>query len=197
MHKTTSLLLALLLCSSWFAKAEQDKDKAKNPSQATLPPLNQQIVDDHKQLYDSSCIPMTVEMVLKLTGHAPSNYFELQDAWKNKTDGNFSDFDGKTINGLTFHKQFGLPRDDKFPLDRLFATIDKELDSGRFVIVSLVSGSGWHMFVIHGRDADGDFIAVSKYGTKAQGAKTIEAKHLKSNITKMKGTDILTYEEAR
>jgi len=45
--------------------------------------------------------------------------------------------------------------------------------------------------LIHDEDANGDFIAVSKVGKE-----TIEAKKIKSNVTKMKGTDILTYEPA-
>lgn len=39
--------------------------------------------------------------------------------------------------------------------------------------------------VIYGRDADGDFVAISKVGSK-----TIETGHLKSIITKTEGTDI-------
>jgi hypothetical protein len=46
--------------------------------------------------------------------------------------------------------------------------------------------------VIYDEDAEGDFLAVSKVG-----AKTIEDKHVKKTITRMKGTDILTFELKR
>jgi hypothetical protein len=137
---------------------------------------------------------MTVEMVLKLTGQQSADYFKLQEAWQNKMDGNFRDFDGRTLAGLTFHQQFSLPRDADFPLERLFETIDKELNTGRYVIVSLRSGFGWHMHVIYGKDASGDFVAITKSGSKATGAETVVAGHVKEIITRMNGTDILTYE---
>jgi hypothetical protein len=154
--------------------------------------FKRQIVDRHQQLYDASCIPMSLEMVLKLLERVPSSYYDLQNPWKNKIDGNFSNFDGKTIAGVTFHKQFGLARNDQFPLDKLFEVIDKELKAGRFVIVSLASEAGWHMYVIYDEHTDGDFLAVSKAG-----AQTIEARHLKSAIKQMQGTDIMTYDPGK
>ena len=60
------------------------------------------------------------------------------------------------------------------------------------MIVSLTSGSGWHMYVIYDEDAEGDFLAVSKIGSE-----TIEANHVKKTITSMKGTDIMTFELKR
>jgi hypothetical protein len=178
------------------APADQTPDDKPKMDRAKAgpPKLDREIVDKHKQLYDMSCIPMTVEMVLKLTGHAPAEYFELQNAWKNKRDGNFSNFDGSTLFGLTFHKRFGMPRDEDFPLQRLFATIASELDAGRFVIVSLESNSGWHMYVIYGMDAEGDFLAVTKSGSQATGSETEYVRHVKGIISGMLGTDILTYE---
>ncbi len=183
-----SLLIALLFCSllpSIFAQESQKREVPK----ACLTKFNRQIVDAHEQRYGMSCIPMSIEMVLKLLGRVQSDYYELQNPWKEKADGNFRDFDGKTLKGVTFHQQFDLPRNDQFPLAKLFETIDRELKAGRFVIVSLSSGSGWHMYVIYDEDVDGDFLAVSKLG-----AKTIETQHVKKIITRMKGTDIMTYE---
>ena len=154
-----------------------------------LTKFDRQIVDAHEQRYGMSCIPMSIELVSKLLGRVSPDYYELQTAWKEKADGSFRDFNGKTIKGVTFHQQFDLKRNGQFPLTKLFETIDRELKEGRFVIVSLASASGWHMYVIYDEDADGDFLAVSKAGSKS-----IEEKHLKSIITKMQGTDIMTYE---
>jgi hypothetical protein len=160
--------------------------------------FDRHIVDEHKQLFDSSCIPMTIELVLKLTRRKPADFFKLQEAWQIKTDGSFADFDGKTLGGLTFHRQFSQPRGNNFPLKRLFETIDKELAAGRYIIVSFQSGDhSWHMHVIYGKSADGDFVAITKSGSKATGARTVEVRNVKEILTKMKGTDILTYEVHR
>ena len=153
-----------------------------------LTPLNRAIVDAQEQRYVTSTVPMSIELVLKLLGRLPASDYELQSPWENKTDGSFGDFDGKTINGITFHQRFTMERNNQFPLDQLFAAIDKEVKAGRFVIVSLASNEGWHMYVIYDEVADGDFEAISK-----DGATTIEAKHVKKTITQMRGTDIMTY----
>lgn len=154
-----------------------------------LTAFNRQIINGHKQRYDMSCIPSSLEMVLKLLGREPESYYDLQDAWKNKSDGTFGDFEIKTIKGVTFHRQFGMPRGGQFPLSDLFATIDRELKAGRYVIVSLTSNPGWHMYVIYYEDGDGDVLAVSKIRKE-----TIAADHVKKIIKGMNGTDIMTYE---
>jgi hypothetical protein len=166
--------------------AQQQPPSSQKPC---LTKFNQQIIDQHAQRYDASCIPSSVEMVLKLLGREPVTYYELQDDWKNKSDGTFGYFDNRTINGVTFHRQFFLPRNDQFPLPNLFQTIDSELKAGRFVIVSLPSDAGWHMYVIYDEDETGDFKAVSKIQTQ-----TIFTEHVKQIIQAMKGTDIMTYD---
>ncbi len=145
------------------------------------------IIDSHAQRYDDTCVPSSVEMVLKLLGRVPLSYYDQQDQWK--TPGSFQNFDGKTFNGVTFRLQFWLPRDDNFPLEKLFATIRSELQQGRFVIVGLASSGGWHNWVIYDEDLNEEFLAVSKWK-----AKTIHIRDVRTRITKMKGTDIGTYE---
>src|SRR6266852_2215288 len=75
-------------------------------------PVNEEVLAKHKQRSRYSCIPMSVEFVLKLLGKLPPDDFSLQDAWGDGRYGNFSDFDGQTINGVKFRKQFPQPRDD-------------------------------------------------------------------------------------
>jgi len=150
--------------------------------------FKREIVDSHQQIYDMSCIPMSVEMVLKLLKQVPSSYYDLQKEWKNKADGNFSNFDGRTFGRITFHKQFGFERNEQFPFTKLFSTIESELKAGRFVIISLASSAGWHMHVIYQQEPNGDFVAVSKAGKE-----TTETHGIKGIVTQMKGTDILTY----
>ena len=182
----TFCLATILFLAVWSAAAQSTNQP---PSKSCLTKFDRGIIDQHEQRYDVSCIPSSVEMVLKLLGREPESYYDLQDAWQHKFDGTFGDFDNRTIQGVTFHRQFFLPRNDQFPLTNLFTAIDSELKAGRFVIVSLTSGAGWHMYVIYDEDESGDFKAVSK-----DMKKTMTAVHLKKTITRMKGTDIMTYE---
>lgn len=188
-HQLVNLLIAATV--AWCISAEAQVGEHQEPAtqKGNLTKFDRKVIDQHAQRYGMSCIPSAVEMVLKLLGREPESYYELQDAWKEKSDGNFSNFDNKTLRGVTFHQQFNLPRNEQFPLTQLFQRIDSELKAGRFVIVSLQSGNGWHMFVIYDEDAEGDFMAVSKNGKD-----TSEANHLKNTIKRMKGTDIMTYE---
>lgn len=156
------------------------------------PAFEKSIVDRHAQIYLASCIPSSVEIVLKLTGRVPPDFFELQEEWKNKTDGSFANFDNVTIAGLTFRRQYALPRDRRFPLRDLFAAIDSELDAGRYVIVGLRSGKhSFHNWVIVERVAGGEYRAVSKNGRD-----TMEITNTRAIIRRMKGTDIGTYTAA-
>jgi hypothetical protein len=146
-------------------------------------------IEEHRQLFEVSCIPSAVEMVLKLTGHAPAGYFALQEAWKDKTDGTFADFDNHTIAGLTFRRQFSMPRGPAFPLRKLFAAINAELGRGRYVIVSLNNDvGGYHAWVVVQRLAGGEYRAVTKYGRD-----TTEITDTRLRIQNMQGTDIATY----
>lgn len=145
------------------------------------------IIDAHAQRGEETCVPSSVEMVLKLLERVPLSYYDQQDQWK--TAGSFQNFDGKTFNDVTFRLQFWLPRDDNFPLERLFAVIHSELQEGRFVVIGLASDQGWHNWVIYDEDVKGEFLAVSKWN-----AKTIQIRNVKAAVTRMKGTDIGTYE---
>lgn len=150
------------------------------------------IIHRHRQLELPSCIPSSVEMVLKLTGSVPTNYFELQQAWRDKLDGSFRDFDGRTIAGLTFSQRFKQPRGRRFPLAKLFASIDAELEQDRYVIIALRAGpASYHNWVIVQRNADGEYTAVSKSGER-----TIVVNDAKARLTHMKGGDIGVYRRA-
>jgi hypothetical protein len=151
--------------------------------------LDSTIVSQHQQLDDYSCIPMSVELVLKLLGRVPADYYDLQREWRNRTDGSFAAFDGRIVSGV--RPQFSLARDVKFPLDDLFRTIEGELAAGRFAIISLAMPGGWHMFVIHEKLPSGEFRAVSKLRRPAA---TVVTEELRAIVRQMKGTDILTYE---
>jgi len=146
------------------------------------------IIDNHSQIFPNSCIPSCVEMVLKLLGKVNSDYYDLQNAWRNNTNGNFSNFDNKTIEGVTFHREFPDERNSNFPLDKLNDRIDNELENGRFVCISLeIAPKRFHMWVIHKKD-NGEYFAISKGNSK-----TITCDKVWSIVQNMQGTDILTY----
>ena len=146
------------------------------------------VVNNHDQLYQLSCIPSAVEMILKYYKVVDFDFYDLQEKWKNKSDGSFHDFDNKKLFGITFSQKFVLPRDKSFPIDSLFKTIEKELSVNKKVIISLPSESGWHMFVICDQTSDGEFISYSKLGTH-----TLILRNTKEIVKSSNGTEILTY----
>jgi hypothetical protein len=158
--------------------------------------LKPEVVAKHKQLYENSCIPMAIEYVLKLLGRIPPDDFRLQEPWGNKDTGNFRCFNGQTIEGVRFRQQFARNRDEHFPLDELFSTIESELAAGRYVIISLeVPGPDngrkrYHNFVIYDRMPNGEFRAASKVLNGEDRC----ADNVREWVGQMNGTDILTYE---
>ncbi len=170
----------------WAAKrAAVDANKIRH---FKPPPLDENVLAEHKQLSLYSCIPMAVEFVLKLLEKLPREDFRLQKAWNDRKDGSFSDFDGWKFDDIKFTRRFPQPRDDSFPLDGLFSTIENELASGRYVIVSLGVPPHYHNYVIYNRLPNGEFDAV----TKGQNPEQIN--DVRARVSNMKGTDILTYE---
>lgn len=176
----------LLIGSFLILNAQNNRSNNKKDKQSL-----ESIASKHKQIYDVSCIPMSVEMVLKYNHRVAPDYYELQKDWKNKADGTFGNFDGKTLFGLKFKLQFNLTRGDNFPFDRLFSTIDTELAADRKVIVSLPAGNNfWHIYVVDKKTVSGDYIAYSRY---YNGKNLIIKDDVKKVIYGCKGTDILTY----
>jgi hypothetical protein len=150
--------------------------------------LDERIIENHRQLSGYSCIPMAVELILKLLGRASPDSLALQTEWNDRRSGSFSDFDGRIEKGVRFTRQFPQQRDDKFPLDRLFATIEDELAHGRYVAVALQVPGGWHNYVLYNQLPDGEFEAVTK------GRCPERITDVKQQVRDMNGTDILTYE---
>jgi len=148
-------------------------------------------VQKHRQIYSMSCIPSSVEMVLKYNKKVSPDYFQLQEVWKDKADGSFQNFDGKTIKGLTFTCRFREPRNRNFPINSLYKVIEDELKAGRKIIISLPSGPDfWHIYVLDHKTEDGEFVAYSRgYNDN----NVLEIRKVKELIKAINGTDILTY----
>ena len=178
---STLLILIFIVLSVFETSAQETPNALINKYEA---------INKHSQIFGYSCIPSSIEMVLKLNRKVDANFYNYQKIWENKMDGTFANFDGLLLNGIRFHQKFNLKRDANFPFDDLFTTIDKELSESRYVIVSLPSGYGWHMFVITHKLPNGEFVAYSKDGDK----NLIET-NVKQVIKSVNGTDIMTYRE--
>ena len=173
-------IVPLIICASgWGADDEPKAD----PQPLGLTKFDRKIIDAHEQGFPMSCIPSSVEMLLKLLGRVPNSYRDLQRAWKNKSDGCWRDFRGTTFEGVSFSYR------DDYSMDQLFEAIDRELLAGRFVVVGLRNSGGWHSWVIYDKDTSGEFLAVSK-----DRSRTIEERHVKQAIMRSQGSDLGTYE---
>jgi len=158
----------------------------------------------HKQLTNISCIPMSVELVLKSLSIMDPLNFELQkDSTKSRKSlwikNGFCYPEDNPI--VKFSREFclsdvGLPdRGNHFIelyYDSLFSTIDSELSNNRLVIISLSSGpSKWHMIVIFEKTPDSTYETITFYHNLSN--YVIEEKDLKKIVYDMGGTDIFTY----
>ncbi|MBE8713009.1 hypothetical protein [Sphingobacterium hungaricum] len=176
------LSLILLISTSVIFHSKAQAQKADNGN------FFNTVVNNHNQIFEMSCIPSVVEMVLKYYKVVDFDFYDLQNEWQNKMDGSFRDFDKKDLYGITFSQQFVLPRDATFPIDSLFQTIENELKAEKKVIISLPSDTGWHMFVICEQTPDGEFVSYSKLGTH-----TLILRNTKEIVRKSNGTEIMTY----
>ncbi|MEZ5963064.1 MAG: hypothetical protein R3F56_04375 [Planctomycetota bacterium] len=157
-----------------------------------MPQVDQDVVECHEQKFLASCIPACVELVIKLLGKASSGFYDEQNACGDRTDVGFGEFNGKTVCEVTFRHLFTEQRGPSFPMQALFDRIDKELASDRYVIISLASDSGWHMFVVYRKHGD-EYHSVSK-ASPPNGAVTIGCYTVREVVERMQGTDILVYD---
>jgi len=146
------------------------------------------VVNNHNQIFQMSCIPSAIEMILKYYNVVDFDFYDLQNEWKDKADGSFRNFDKKELYGITFFQKFVLPRDENFPIDSLFQTIENELKSDKKVIISLPADTGWHMFIICKQTPEGEFVSYSKLGSH-----TLILRNTKEIVRKSNGTEIMTY----
>jgi len=183
--KKSVLLLFIILY--FFQPAYTQKKRTRGLGTRSV----REVALKHQQISPNSCIPMSIEMILKFNKKVAPDYYQLQRNWNNRIDGTFNDFDNKVVAGLRFRRQFAMPRGDQFPYGQLFSVIDQELASGRKVVISLPSGHLlWHMYVIDSKTSKGEYLAYSR-GFNLD--KVIVLNDVKSRVYGCKGTDILTY----
>ncbi|WP_343539560.1 hypothetical protein AB3466_12055 [Sphingobacterium thalpophilum] len=149
------------------------------------------VVNNHNQVFEVSGIPSAIEMTLKYCKAVGFNFYDLQYKWQNKADGSFHDFDNKEFYGVTFSHKFVMARNENFPIDSLFQTIENELKSGKKVIIALQLENSWPIFVVHKQTPDGEFVSYSKLGTH-----TLILRNTKELVRRSRGTEIMTYSNA-
>lgn len=163
----------------------------------------------HRQVICNTCIPMSVELVLKLINLMPHDDFSFQN--DNSKIGH-SDWIHKGFKypfnepQVKFKREFKLTdypqykdkgdRGEHFLKDnhfeKLFETIDNELSEGRYVIISLNSGENcYHMEVIYNKINDDKYETVTFYCSNLE--PKFWKQDLRKRVREMKGTDILTY----
>ncbi|HWW38168.1 hypothetical protein [Pedobacter sp.] len=174
------VLISISTSVAFQSKAQTKKNDNCDPFDA--------VVNNHDQIFPSSGIPSAIELVLKYCKAVDTNFYKLQNEWQNKTDGSFRDFDNKKLYGITFSQKFVLPRDASFPIDSLFQTIEKELRSGKKVIIALQLETGWPIFVVHKQTPNGEFVSYSKLGSH-----TLIIRNTKEIVKRSNGTEIMTY----
>jgi hypothetical protein len=152
--------------------------------------LIEYIIKNHKQKYQNSCVPMAIELVLKLIGKVKLSYYDLQKH-KNDLSRGFKEFDGEIIEGVKMSHEFPMPRDLNFPLEDLFSTIQKELEEGRFVTCAWRADDStpYHAYVIYGYDEE-EFLAISTDFGRSEFEYITD---MKTRLRNINGSDILTF----
>jgi hypothetical protein len=167
--------------------------------------LNDEILKIHKQVFQNSCVPSSVEMVLKLEGILEPHSFKIQEQCGD-TGRSGDDFDGirysKGNNSIKFSKKiFG-------DLKSVFDAIKSELRSNKYVIVPLKTGiqnnaRTYHNHVIYDFTEQGEYRTITiLYGNNdIVDVKDMEKRftdNFNEMITKQSnqrfGIDILVYE---
>lgn len=153
-------------------------------------PLNPDILRQHVQKYSNSCVPMGVELTLKLMNAVDVNYYELQDE-KGDVSRWGGDYDSKTIENILIQMEFDFPRNQEFPLEDLFTRIKAEVNAGRFVNCAwrLDTKQPFHAYVIYGY-INGEFLAVTKFHKNPN---AFYVNDMKTKLKNIQGSDIITF----
>jgi hypothetical protein len=127
--------------------------------------LNEDILKKHRQLFENSCVPSSVEMVLKLEGIYEADTFDIQNRYGNKPiSGDYFDREiyRKGNKAIKFRKRIFIY------LPSLFEAVKNELRNKRFVIVPLLTSIQgnylmYHTHVIYDLTAQGEYKTFTKF----------------------------------
>jgi hypothetical protein len=150
-----------------------------------------QIVDAHSQKYLDSCAPSLVEMLLKLSGSVPSDYYIEQNRDRNAQVG-LKNIENKTIEGKVFRKF-----DPSIEGISLLNKIKSELSAGRFLGIFLQPVK-FHGYVIAGIEGE-NLLLLTKglFEESKGGGHTTEQLCIPlSEVNALQNHDCIYYEEA-
>jgi hypothetical protein len=162
-------------------------------------------IELHKQNVWNSCVPMSVELVLKLIGLLDPAVTPLQDDpkkigtsdWIKRPQFKFPHENPKII----FDREY-LNVDKNEPdhtdealqknLEPTLKTIDTELQSGRYPIISVRTSSddSTHNIVVYGKIDDDNYKTITFH---YQSGVLNQPENLRQKIIERKGTDLITY----
>jgi len=130
--------------------------------------INDKALNEHRQIFESSCVASSVEMILKLERFMKPGSFEIQQQYRNKAiSGDY--FDGKRYHKgdqwIKFHKKVFSD------LKSTFESIDHELRNERYVIVPLLTSKGtnymtYHNHVVYRLSEKGEYETFTKLWNK-------------------------------
>ncbi|MFH1974568.1 MAG: hypothetical protein ABIJ52_03280 [Pseudomonadota bacterium] len=164
--------------------------------------INKKIIDTHQQIFNNSCVPSGVEMILKLEGIMNPNSYLIQETYgDNSRSGD--DFDNKIFANVNlkikFHKILLLSLAD------IINKIDSELNDNRYVLIPLKTSPdgdpNWtcHVHLVYDFAENGEY----KNVTKLPGVPTRWESNTKARFTanfnqeikgQRRGIDFLVYE---
>lgn len=156
----------------------------------------EQIIKCHCQKYNNSCTASAIELVLKLLGEKPCNYYELQDE-KGDVCRGFDQFDNRVIGKVRFEAKYNPPNRNNSiwhqQKDNFYRFIDSELENGKYVILSLSLlqfNGNYHTFIIYPPKANNEYNAIAIYRCNPIFQRI---SNVKEEIDRIYGTDIMIY----
>jgi hypothetical protein len=119
----------------------------------------QQLMAQHNQLYRTSCSPSLIEILLKLEGLVAPDWFEEQEKHKGDNVG-LEPYLNQAVHGGTIRRI----QDELSPEVSFVGRIDQLLadDKALGIYLRNPDGSGFHGWMIYGRDNDGRYLAATK-----------------------------------
>ncbi|HTB05546.1 MAG TPA: hypothetical protein VK806_01250 [Bacteroidia bacterium] len=150
-----------------------------------------EIIQGHQQIHPKSCVPMSVEFVLKYEKQMDISNFGLQEDLAKHGNSNW--VDGYKHGNIEFSRpvEFYNKRGANFPFEALYSKIISELSEDRLVIISLLESDGdFHNYVIYDCDSkNGELIATTKGRPNSN--------NVWERVQQINGTDILIYKKLK
>jgi hypothetical protein len=169
--------------------------------------IDKNILDIHRQIFATSCVPSAVETILKIEGILDPFSYCLQEIFGDQNPRSGADFADKTFTKKNLKIKF---RQLSFgSLKETFDCIDSELNDNRCVIVPLktspdsADSQTYHAYVVCDFHEGGEYRAVTRlYGNEKIIEETDTKARFTANYNEMiikpaaqrEGIDILIYE---